>query len=201
MGNSFGVNRTLFTESFGRSIQANADGHPKYKAGGITVDWPLIPACPANGGTYYGATVANGQVSFEDGVVVKTGEKALRYGSVVVYVAGNDTAPVQDGDPNGAYRLALTGDGAIMTRSNTFIVNETVLEEDTNSNNIGVMDGGRLFRARIVKSDTTQADTAWVAGDQAEAVVATYDSVGGGVPPTLAQIEAALPLVSWALDN
>jgi hypothetical protein len=198
MGNSFGITRTLYTERFGRSIQVSADGAPKYKAGGITVDWPSIPACPANGNTYYGVTVANGQAEFEDGVIVKVGEKAIRYGSILMYDATLDTASVIDGDPNGAYRLALTGD--TLARSQTFIVNETWLEEDASSNHIGVMDGGRMWRARIVKSDTTVADNAAVAGDQSEAAVAVYVT-GGGVPPTLAQIQTVFPLVSWALDN
>jgi hypothetical protein len=202
MGNSFGITRTLWTERLGRSIQVSADGAPKYKAGGITVNWASVPACPPNGGTYYGVTVANGQAEFEDGVIVKVGEKALRYGTVMIYDPALDLQPVTDGDPQGAYRPALTGDMATLgTRSNTFIVNETWLEEDNNSNHIGVMDGGRMFRARIVKSTGTQADTAWVAGSQAETAVAVYDSVGGGVPPTLAAIETALPMVSWALDN
>ncbi len=204
MGNSMGQSRVLFVESFGRSIQVTADGAPKWKAGGMTVDWTAIPACPAIGGTYYGQTVAAGpsgvgQVTFEDGVVVKTGEKALRYGTVMMYDSTIDTASVVDGDPNGAYRPALTGD--TLARSQTFIVNETVTEDDTYSNHIGGMDGGRMWRARMVKSNTTVADNALVAGDQSEAAVATYDSVGGGVPPTLAQIEAVLPLVVWALDN
>lgn len=179
MGNSFGVIKTLFIERFGRSIQANADGHPKYKSGGITVDWPSIPACPGNGVVYYGVTVANGQAEFEDGVVVKTGDKAIRYGAVLVYDATLDTASITDGDPNGAYRLALAAD--TLVRSQTFILNETVLEEDRNSNNIGVMDGGRMFRDRIlVGTDVYNG---------------TLDA------PTVAQIEAAMPLVSWALDN
>ena len=183
MGNSFGQTRTLFTEQYGRSIQVNADGHPKWKTGGITVDWPSIPACPANGGTYYGATVADGQVTFEDGVVVKVGEKAIRYGACVVYDAALDTASVVDGDPNGAYRLALAGD--TLVRGGTFLVNETVLEEDTNSNNMGVMVGGTMFRDRIVAS--------------ASATNNLYD--GTADAPSIAQIEGAMPLVSWALDN
>jgi len=196
MGNSFGQNRVLFAEQFGRSIQLSADGAPKYKAGGITVNWASIPACPANAGTYYGQTVANGQVTFEDGVVVKTGEKAIRYGSVMMFDSTLDIASVVDGDPNGGYRLALTGD--TLKRSQTFLVNETWLEEDYNSNHIGVMDGGRMWRARLVKSDTTVAGTNATNG---EAPVAAYTSATASVPPTLAQIEAVFNLVVWALDN
>jgi hypothetical protein len=207
MGNSMGQTRTLFTERMGRSIQVSADGAPKYKAGGITVSWFNIPACPAIAGTYYGKTVAAGAdgvgyVEFEDGVIVKTGEKAIRYGSVMIYDAALDLDPsvtTGAGSPQGAYRLALTGD--TFTKSNVFIANETVLEEDIYSNHIGVIEGGRLWRARIVKSDTTQADTTWVQGDQAEAAITAYTSAAASVPPTLAQIQGVLPLVVWALDN
>ncbi len=214
MGNSFGMTRTLFTERFGRSIQVSADGAPKYKAGGITVNWPSVAACPANTGTYYGVTVANGQAEFEDGVIVKVGEKALRYGTIMVYDAALDTdltdaAAVatavgagRDGTSLGAYRPALTGDGALMLRSQTFIVNETVLEEDSSSNHIGVMDGGRMWRARMVCSSLpTIADSGFVQSDSSEAPVAAYTSAAASVTPTLAQIEGAMPLVVWALDN
>ena len=193
MGNSFGQNRVLFTERFGRSIQVSADGAPKYKAGGITFDWASVPAL-AQGQAFYmgvatktdaaGATYAE----FEDGVIVKVNEKAIRYGTVVVYDPALDTASVVDGDPNGAYRPATGADAALMTRSNTFIVNETWTEDDSSSNHFGVMDGGRMWRARVLVAESV--DTA---GD--------LYTVGGAALPTLAAVEAAMPLVVWALDN
>lgn len=191
MGNSFGITRTLFTERFGRSIQVSADGAPKYKAGGITFDWTQVPAL-AQGQAFYmgvatktdaaGATYAE----FEDGVIVKVGEKAVRYGTVIVYDGALDTASELNGDPNGAYRPALLAD--TLRRSQTFILNETVLEEDSSSNHFGVMDGGRMWRDRVLVAESV--DTA---GD--------LYTVGGGALPALATVEAAMPLVVWALDN
>lgn len=178
MGNSFGQTRTLFTERFGRSIQVSADGAPKYKAGGITFDWASVPALANGDATYQGvATVlVNGkrEVTFEDGVVVKEGEKAVRYGTIVVYDSTLDTPSVVDGDPNGAYRPATGAD--VLVRSQTFIVNETWTEDDSSSNHFGVMDGGRMWRDRVLFGDGTTG-------------------------PTIAEVEAAMPLVVWALDN
>ena len=170
MGNSLGE-RVLFTETFGRSIQVSADGAPKYKAGGATIDWSTVVACPANASTYYAITVANGKVTFEDNVDVLVGEKALRYGTILMRDAGT-----------GKFRPALTADGASLKRSETFILNETVLESDTMSELVGVMDGGRMFRDRIAYAANTAT------------VMAT------GVPPTAAQMEAVMPGIVYALD-
>ena len=181
MANTYGI-KTLFTETLGRTIQVSADGAPKYKAGGVTVDWTSIPACPANGDTYYGKTVASGKVTFEDGVEVKTGEKAIRYGSVLVYDATQDAVS----STTGGYILAVSG---TLVRSQTFIVNETWLEDDYVSSHPGVMDGGRMFRDRIVTSGSAPGNGI------------TVYVTGGSTPPTNAQVEAAMPAVLWALDN
>ena len=163
--------RSLFTVTGGRSIQVNADGAPKYKAGGVTIDWDTVPACPANASTYYGITVADDKVTFEDNVEVKVGEKALRYGTILM----------QD-SVSGKYRPALAADGATLKRSETFILNETWLEEDNKSDHPGVIDGGRVFELRVAHSGN----------------VATI--VAGSAPPTKAQIEAALPGIVYAVN-
>lgn len=170
MSNSIGE-RTLFTITGGRSIQVSADGAPKYKAGGVTVDWTTIPVCPANGGTYYGAAVANGIATFEDTVQVDVGTRAIRYGTILMKDAGT-----------GKFRPALTADGGALKRSETFIVNETWLEEDNMSAHPGVIDGGRVFEKRVAHVGN----------------MATYD--GSAVPPTKAQIEAVLPGIVYAID-
>jgi hypothetical protein len=163
--------KTLFTIVGGRSIQVNADGAPKYKAGGVTVDWATIPAVGADASTYYGVTVANSKVTFEDSVEVKTGEKAIRYGTILMKDAGT-----------GKYRPALAADGGALKRSETFIVNETWLETDVMSDHPGVIDGGRVFELRVAH-----------AGNVASIV-------SGSVPPTKAQIEAVLPGIAYAID-
>lgn len=163
--------RVLFTITGGRSIQVNADGAPKYKAGGVTVDWSVVPACPANASTYYGLTVAGGKVSFEDTVEVLVGEKALRYGTILMQDAST-----------GKYRPALAADGGSLKRSETFIVNETWLESDNMSDHPGVIDGGRVFEKRVAH-----------AGNVASIV-------SGSVPPSKAQVEAVMNGIVYAVD-
>jgi hypothetical protein len=170
MGNSIGE-RTLFTITGGRSIQVSADGAPKYKAGGVTVDWTTVTACPSNGTAYYGVTVANGVAIFEDSVQVAVGDKAIRYGTILMKDSGT-----------GKYRPALTADGASLKRSETYIVNETWLEADNMSVHPGAIDGGRVFEARIGHVGN----------------MATYN--GTAVPPTKAQVEAVMPGIVYAID-
>lgn len=150
MANSIG-SRTLFTETWGRTIQLSADGAPKYKAGGVTVDWTTVPA------------VSGSAVTYEDGVVVKVGEKAIRYGSVLYLLSDGRYGLATDTAPSGGYK-----------RGETYLVNETWLEEDNMSAHPGVIDGGRVFRSRILAGGTGQ--------------------------PTLAQIEPALPGIVYAID-
>ncbi len=173
MGNSINET-TLFTITVGRSIQVTADGAPKFKAGGVTVDWANVVACPADTGTYYGATVTGGYATFEDNVKVAVGEKAIRYGTILMR------------HTDGTYRPALTGD--TLKKSETYIVNETWLEEDRMSNHPGVIDGGRVFRERVIASAGTLNN------------VAAYTSAAASVPPTLAQIEAVMPGIVYAID-
>src|SRR6476661_8716298 len=122
MGNSLGES-TIFTVTGGRSIQVTADGAPKFKAGGVTINWDYVPAVTVD-------------TTYEDNVVVEAGKKALRYGSVVYRLA--------DG------RFGLARANTTLKRGETFIVNETWLEEDRMSNHPGVIDGGRVFKDRIL---------------------------------------------------
>lgn len=176
MGNSMGQERILFTETFGRSIQLSADGAPKYKAGGVTLDWSTVPVVGANGTNYQGVVVANGLATFEDGVEVPIGAKAIRYGVPVIRRAS---------DGRYIYGSAAAFTAEAPTRSECYLVNETWLEEDTFSNHPGVIEGGRVFLARIAASDVASRD--------ASATNAT------GLP-TMAAIEAIMTLIVYAQD-
>lgn len=171
MGNGIGE-RTLFTTTFGRSIQvlANAQG-ARWKTGGVTIDWDTVVACPANASTYYAQTVAGGKVTFEDNVDVLVGEKALRYGTILMRDAST-----------GKYRPALTADGGSLKKGETFILNETVTEDDYMSNHPGVLDGGKVHKVRI----------AFVAN--------TATVMAAGVPPTEAQLNAVMPGILYSTD-
>jgi hypothetical protein len=125
MANSYGwTEKTL--ETWGRSIQLSADGQPTWKSGGVTFDWTTVPA------------IAGADVIYEDGVEVKIGEKALRYGSVVYRMA------------DGRYGLATDVTPAALERGRTFLVNETILESDRTSAHFGVFEAGRVFRDRML---------------------------------------------------
>lgn len=122
MGNTYGE-RTIFSTTLGRSIQVSADGAPKFKAGGVTIDWDYVPALSAD-------------TTFEDGVTVLNGEKALRYGSVVYRL--------------GSGKYGLADNTTTLKRGEVYIVNETWLEEEMTSNHPGVIDGGRIFKDRLL---------------------------------------------------
>lgn len=161
MGNGLGE-KTLFTATVGRSIQvlANAQG-ARWKTGGVTVDWATVPAVGANATTYYtGDVVANGKITLQENVEVLTGEKVIRYGSVLY----------KQGD--GTYALATDTLPATPIRGETFVVNETWLEDDNMSNHPGVLDGGKVFRSRLL--------------------------IGGAGQPSVAEFEAAMPGILYA---
>jgi len=115
--------RTLFTITNGRSIQVSADGKPDFKAGGITVNWDLVPAQTA-------------EVTFYDTVTVPAGAKVLRYGSIVYR------------DTDGRFGLATAATSLV--RGETFIINETWEESENMSLYPGALRGGLCFKDRIL---------------------------------------------------
>jgi hypothetical protein len=58
-------------ETIGKRREVAADGAPECKAGGVTLDWTTVTA------------VAGADLTLPDGVIVKIGEKYLRYGQVI----------------------------------------------------------------------------------------------------------------------
>jgi hypothetical protein len=265
VGNTYG--RQLL-DTVGRSVQVTADGRPEMKPGGVTVDWNNTVAA-----------VAGSDVTYEDGVVVRVGEKGLRYGQVLtkitlqpaqtvadtgatagtftltgtrpdtgvattqtvafnattaavqtamdaIFGAGNTVvtgagalpanvqtvtfqgaligyavaamvpnsagltggtavvAVVQGGGTNGwygPYDPAATDGRQTLARGSCWIMNETVREQDLHSSHPPVLDGGRVFRSRIIQAGTGAA------------------SLAAG--PTLANLEAAFPRLSYAPMN
>jgi hypothetical protein len=265
-GNTYG--RQLL-DTVGRSIQVSADGRPEMKTAGVTVDWDNTVAA-----------VTGADVTYEDGVLVKVGEKALRYGQVLcrittqpaqtitvtggptggtftvtgvrpdtgvsttqtvaynanvaavqtamdaIFGAGNTlvtaagalpanaqtvtfqgalvgwavapmtangagltggttpavaVAVVTAGGTNGwygPYDPAATDGRQTLARGSCYVMNETVRMQDLHSNHPPVLDGGRVFRARILQSGT-----------------AAHSLAAG---PTLAEFEAAFPRINYA---
>jgi hypothetical protein len=93
MGTTFG--RTVIG-TVGGSIQVTSDGRPEMKAGGITVDWATVTAVAAD-------------TTYEDGVTVLNGEKALRYGQVMCLAGGAEvqTVTISGSPTGGTYTLTL----------------------------------------------------------------------------------------------
>jgi hypothetical protein len=129
VGESFG-RRSVDTA--GRSIQVSADGKPEMKSVGLTVDWSLVGA------------ITGSDVTWLDGVTVKVGEKALRYGQVLCLVTATGLY--------GPYDFAAADGRQTPTRDAIFIVNETIREDEMESNHPPVLDGGKCFRDRIIQS-------------------------------------------------
>jgi hypothetical protein len=113
----------------GRGVRASADGLPRVKTGGITVDWTTVTA----------VAVAT---TLDDGRIAAIGQSYIRYGTVM--------CKITTGGKFGPYS-ALASDGReLLERGNCFILNETViLEQDLGSHNPAVFDGGRVFEARV----------------------------------------------------
>lgn len=146
---SFG--RSIF-DSAGKSIQVTADGKPECKQGGITVDWALVGA-------------QGSDVTWLDGVVVAAGEKGLRYGQIMCLVtASNLYAPYDPAAANGQ-QLLIVG--------KTFILNESMRQDEVASDHPVAIYGGLCFLNRILQSG-----------------VATHTLALG---PTLAELLAVFP--------
>lgn len=98
-------------DNVGGSIQLTADGRPEFKAGGITFDWEKVDA------------VTGTDVTYEDGVLVRVGEKAVRYGQVVTLIgeAEVQTATWTGGPTAGSAIVTLPADGAFPAESTTGI--------------------------------------------------------------------------------
>lgn len=96
MGNSYGRN---VLGTVGRSVQLSADGKPEMKTAGVTLDWGLIAA-------YSGA-----DLTLEDGVVIKDGEKYVRYGQPLAKVTQVEQQTWDfsgDDDPTGGAAASIT---------------------------------------------------------------------------------------------
>jgi hypothetical protein len=144
----------------GRSIKVSADGTPLCKQGGISIDWSLV------------AAVAGSDVTLEDGVTVKVGEKYLRYGQVV--------CAVTSGGKYAGYDPAASNGQEILANGRTFVLDTTVKENDRASDHGGVaIYGGLVHKARLL------------------ATAGTHSLAAG---PTYTELLAAMPQLQFADD-
>lgn len=94
MGNTFGFS---VVDTIGGSIQVSADGRPEMKSAGVTIDWTSVTA------------ISGADVTYADGVVVKIGEKALRYGQVLTKVGVGEinTVTLASGSSGDTFTLTV----------------------------------------------------------------------------------------------
>jgi hypothetical protein len=141
-------------EVYVERTQLLADGAPAdFKTGGLTVDWATVTAPGAD-------------VTLPDGEVIKAGEKYIRYGETVARITASGKFGPHRTNANDGRELLVAGD--------CYVLNQTMKENDEISDHPGVLDGGRVWEARLL--------------------------AGGANMPTLAQLKAAFPRLSYAKD-
>lgn len=149
----------------GKGIQVSADGSPRAKAGGITVEWATVSAAASD----YEVR-GNGEPSSTNFLsiaapaddYVYTGEKFLRYGQVMCKIVGGTS----DGKyaPYGA-SSGLGGGALSKARGDMYILNASVHENDPGSDHPAAIEGGLVWKYRlIVNYNTIQTITMTATG-------------------------------------
>lgn len=133
---------TTALRSFGRFLGVIASGVPRYKTGGITIDWATVTAVS-------GDTTIDG-----DGRIVLDGQKYLRYGTVLCKITASGKY--------GPYKSDAADGRQTLTRGFCFILDKTVIkEQDLHSDHPGeVFDGcsGAVYMDRIASDLEGPAD-------------------------------------------
>ena len=121
-------------------------GEGEFKPAGFTIDWSGVSA------------VSGSAVTLNDGEVIAIGSKYLRYGTIII------------DDGTGKYVAAT--DSSTLVPGKTFILVSTISDQDDTSPVFGgAVDGGRVYKARVL--------------------------AGGAGQPTWANVYAALPKISY----
>jgi len=124
--------------TLGRAVRASADGDPRWKAAGITLDWTTVTAVSVD-------------TTLSDGTVVKAGDKYIRYGTVLSQItASGKYGPADTSVSDGRQLVDAT------VRGRSFILDETVVYSEPGSDHPAVFDGGRVFKGRIVYGGANQ---------------------------------------------
>jgi hypothetical protein len=118
--------------TIGGSIQLTADGKPEMKSGGVTLDWSTI------------AAVAGADVTWDDGVTVAIGEKAVRYGQLLCRITASGLFGPYDPAAADGRQLLVSGD--------CFWANESVKQNDLHSDHPPALFGGKVFANRLIQS-------------------------------------------------
>jgi hypothetical protein len=159
MGTSFG-DQVLDQIGTSISIIANPNGL-RWKVAGITVAWGTV------------AAVAGADVTVPDSIIIKVGEKYLRHGQVMVEITAVGTTQGQ----YGPFDPAATDGRQTLGRGRTFLMPTSQLEREVASNYCGVLEGGRVYKERLI---------------------ATAGAASLAAGPTYAALEGVLPELRYA---
>lgn len=151
-------------DKIGSGITVSADGAPKFKAGGITIDWASVADVDAN------YVFLN--EDYMDG-------KFLRYGTALGRItAATDTTKVGKYVPFGA---TVAGGTIAKTKGNVVVLNESVHESQRASDHLGgAMEGGRVYARRILVTGLGDGTAAAPQGGSGATFTATVTAPGAG---------------------
>jgi hypothetical protein len=138
----------------GGYLQLTADGEPVAKVAGITVDWTTV------------AAVTGSAVTLADGQVIAVGDKYLRYGQVVTRITSSGKY--------GPYDPGASDGRELLVRGRAFVLNRTALAAEPMDEYPEAIEGGRIYRARLIQSEAA-AHTLALGPTFAE-VIATFPS-------------------------
>lgn len=142
-------------ERIGRSPQVSADGNPRAKVGGVTIDWSTVTA----------ATV---DTTYESNDFVLSGDKFIRYGTVVCKITASGLY--------GPYNAGASDGRQTLTKGNCYVINESVHQTDPHSDHPSVIDGGRVWKQRLFVVGAG-AGAGTYGGNEVQTV--TIDATGG----------------------
>lgn len=124
----------------GGYLQVTADGAPLAKVAGVTLDWATF------------AAVSGTDVTLNDGQVIKVGEKFARYGQVIAQItASGKYGPHDPAASDGRQTLA---------KGKAYVLNRTALQSEPMDEYPEAIEGGRVFRARLLQVGTGTASLA-----------------------------------------
>lgn len=132
--------------SFGSGISVSADGSPVAKVAGVHIAWGGVKALAA-------------AYTFKDADSAEAGEKVIRYGTVIARITAATDAtavgkfvPLLGTGAAGQY-TAYNGDATMavsVAEGDVFLVNRSKHENDVLSDHVEALDGGRMYKQRIL---------------------------------------------------
>jgi len=110
------------TDTLGRIVRVSADGRPRYKPGGVTIDWSVIDAVSAD-------------TTLDDGTIVKAGDKYLRYGQILTRITGGEinTLTISGSPTGGTFTITVDGQttGGIAYNANAATIQAAIVALST----------------------------------------------------------------------